>query len=79
MMLPSFNRELTEHFCDSVVRFGSRKTIGNDDYYLLSHFPKQSEAEQAAEIARSFGYNARVISDYGIAVYIKKSLKKRRK
>ena len=80
MIIPGFDRELTKHHCEQVMmlRYNPVK-IGKETFYTIGHFNTHSDAEKAADIVREFGYNARVINDYGSAVAIKEKAKKGRK
>jgi hypothetical protein len=78
MILPR-GTELTEHYCDMVVKLAQSKDIGNDRYYVLDSFTTRAKAEEAQKIVKGFGFNARIVNDYGIKVYIRKGLHKKQK
>jgi hypothetical protein len=67
-------REITPHLCEMVTKLSQRKDIGGHAYYLLGHI-RRPEAEKAQKAARECGYNARIIDDFGTAVYIRKGRK----
>jgi hypothetical protein len=76
--MPSYDRELTKHHCEQVIMLRHNPIkIGKETFYKISNFKTHADAEKAAEIVREFGYNARVINDYGSAVAIKESNKKK--
>lgn len=69
-------REITPHLCETVTKLSSSKDIGGKRYHLLGHI-RRPDAEKAAAAARVCGYNARIVDDFGTAVYIRKGRKKR--
>lgn len=70
-------REITPHYCEMVTKLAPAKDIGSNRYHLLGHV-RRPEAEKVAEAARECGYNARIIDDFGTAVYIRKSISRRK-
>ena len=67
--------EITPHYCEMVTKLAISKDFAGSRWYLLGHM-NRALAEKAAESARGCGYNARIIDDFGTAVYIKKSLRR---
>jgi len=71
-------REITSHYCEMVTKLAPAKDIGGHRFYLLGRV-RRPHAEVVAKVVREFGYNVRIIDDFGTALYIKKSSKRKRR
>lgn len=70
-MVNARDREITPHFCEMITKLAPHKEIGGHRFYLLDHV-RRPEAEKVAKAARACGYNARIVDDFGTAVYIRR-------